>query len=80
MTSQPDVYIVNPHGAVHSVTHKLAEELLQQPGFRLATEAEITLHNEQPIQDAQKNRIAEPWTPPEPLPPPAPAEPEPYED
>jgi hypothetical protein len=39
---QDGLYLVNPHGTIHSVTPEHAAWRLKQPGYRLATEEEIS--------------------------------------
>jgi hypothetical protein len=60
-------YIVNPAGAVHTVTREHAAERLRQPGYRQATKDEIEQYEAQEIQRADRP-IAKPWDPtPEPV-------------
>jgi hypothetical protein len=61
-------YIVNPAGAVHSVTREHATTRLQQVGYRLATDEEIEKFKSSKIQRAGRP-IAEPWSPVPPEPP-----------
>ena len=55
-------YIVNPAGAVHSVTEAGARARLRQVGYRMATAEEIAVYKETRVQrfDAP---IARPWSP-----------------
>lgn len=55
-------YIVNPAGAVHSVSRAHARQRLAVVGWRLASAEEIATYRGQPMQrwDAP---IANPWSP-----------------
>lgn len=55
-------YIVNPAGAVHSVSRQHARQRLAVVGWRLASAEEIATYRGQPMQrwDAP---IANPWSP-----------------
>lgn len=56
-------YIVNPAGAIHSVSRAHAfDRLKSSPGWRMATEAEITQYKGQKTQVAD-SPIAAPWSP-----------------
>ncbi|MGE5138306.1 MAG: hypothetical protein ACM3JD_02485 [Rudaea sp.] len=57
----PEQYIVNPAGAVHSVDRAHALRRLRESGWRRATEAEIA-EARKPGRVQQFDRpIAEPW-------------------
>lgn len=55
-------YIVNPAGAVHSVTREHARGRLAIVGWRMATADEVTAYQNQEIQRHDRP-IARPWTP-----------------
>jgi hypothetical protein len=66
------VYLVNPAGAIHTVTREHARGRLHQLGYRAATKDEIERYKTQKVQRA-KAPIAPAWTP---EPPPEPELPE----
>lgn len=47
-----DFYIVNPGGAVHSVTPDDLTHLLQRPGYRAATPGEVAAYRAAVVQVA----------------------------
>lgn len=55
-------YLVNPGGAIHGVDREHARWRLASPGWRLATEDEITVYKGQAIQRADRP-ICTPWSP-----------------
>lgn len=55
-------YIVNPAGAVHSVSRSEASNLLRRLGYRMAKREEITRYHELDVQDFRRP-IAPRWTP-----------------
>ena len=56
-------YIVNPHGAIHDVSREHARMRLRQPGWRMATQAEVKkLRAAKGLQLADKP-ICPPWNP-----------------
>lgn len=63
MAKQRVLYVVNPSGAVHDVTEEHARELLRNPGWRVATQAEIDQLAAQHGHQEADNPIAEPFKP-----------------
>lgn len=65
-TAEPEkektYYIVNPSGAVHSVTRAHARDRLGMVGWRMASAAEIATYKEQRIQRSDQP-IAQPFSP-----------------
>lgn len=55
-------FIVNPAGAVHSVTKEVATGLLGRVGYRQATTAEVKELNKRKGNQTAKNPICEPFT------------------
>lgn len=55
-------YLVNPAGAIHTVTRAHAVNRLRQPGWRLAEDAEIEVYLETSVQ-RHLRPICAPWTP-----------------
>lgn len=55
-------YLVNPAGAIHSVSKEHARVRLAQVGWRLATDEEIAVYLGQRVQRADRP-IAPAWTP-----------------
>lgn len=57
---EKSIYLVNPGGAVHNLPETLANERLQQEGWREATEEEIQqLHDQKGAQGVKtRTRIA----------------------
>lgn len=55
-------YIVNPAGAVHSVSRAEASNLLRRLGYRMAKREEIARYHELDVQDFRRP-IAPRWTP-----------------
>ena len=55
-------YIVNPAGAIHGVDREHARDRLKIAGWRLATEEEVAIYKDQPIQRADRP-ICQPWNP-----------------
>ena len=55
-------YIVNPAGAVHSVTRAHARERLGEVGWRMATAAEVSTYKDRRIQRSDQP-IAQPFSP-----------------
>lgn len=54
-------WLVNPAGAVHNVDKEHAQRRLMQPGWRLATEPEISKAKAAKMQ-VFDNPICKPWT------------------
>lgn len=63
MAKQRVLYVVNPSGAVHDVTEEHARELLRNPGWRVATQAEIDQLAAQHGHQEADNPIAARWEP-----------------
>ena len=57
-----EYYIVNPAGAVHSVTREHARTRLATVGWRMATADEIAEYKQRPMQRSD-DPIAAPWSP-----------------
>jgi len=56
------VYLVNPAGAVHSVSREHARSRLRQIGWRIASSTEVQAYKAQKVQ-RHDNPIAARWTP-----------------
>lgn len=55
-------YLVNPSGAIHGVDRDHAKWRLAMPGWRLATEEEVTAYHANPVQRSDRP-ICPKWSP-----------------
>ncbi len=60
---QARCWLVNPGGAIHEVTRELAAERLHDPGWRLATDAEVAELKQRGGHQSADNPICEPQSP-----------------
>ena len=58
-----DYYIVNPAGAIHGVDYAHAKQRLAQPGWRMATAAEVAKLQAAKGRQVWDKPICEPWSP-----------------
>jgi hypothetical protein len=56
-------FIVNPAGAIHSVSYEHAKDRLRKPGWRMATKAEVAKLNQRDGNQVHDDPIVEPWKP-----------------